>query len=149
MVAWVRCLAVLAFAGLAGSVGAQGMRDAAPLVVRNDPGGLLTTRLTQIRQLASSGRPVRIEGRYCYSTCTMLITLPGACVDPETVFGFHGPSRFGAPLTPEEFENASRVIAAHYPAPLRDWYLREGRMTISGFYRISGAELIRLGVRAC
>ena len=50
--------------------------DEAPLVVLNDRGGLLKTRLRQIKSLRAQGRPIEIRGGICYSTCTMLMGLP-------------------------------------------------------------------------
>lgn len=120
-----------------------------PLVIRNDRGGLLDTRLRQLHTLRESGRPVMITGRVCYSTCTMLIGLPQTCVSPKTTFGFHGPSSYGRRLSPDRFEWASNVIAHYYPPALKQWYLAEGRHKIIGLHRISGAQLIAMGVKQC
>lgn len=120
-----------------------------PLVVGNDRGGLLDTRLHQLRQLRESGQPVMITGSVCFSTCTMLIGLPQTCVSPRTTFGFHGPSSYGRKLSPQRFEWASQVIAQYYPPALKQWYVTTGRHRTSGVYRISGSELIRMGIRQC
>nr|WP_317056585.1 hypothetical protein [Roseovarius sp. W115] len=120
-----------------------------PLVVRNDRGGELKKRLHQLSELRQSGRPVEIRGGVCFSTCTMFLSLPQTCVLPRTTFGFHGPSSYGRPLAPKVFEEASHVIADHYPPALRRWYLETGRYRIRTLYRIRGAKLIELGVQAC
>ena len=122
---------------------------AQPYVVRNDRGGLVRDRLRELHDLRASGRPVEIRGRICFSTCTMLLGLPQTCIDPETVFGFHGPSRRGRALPPEEFEYYSQVIAQYYPKPLRNWYIEEGRTRIRGIFRIRGREIIRMGLKSC
>lgn len=119
------------------------------LIVRNDRGGGLVARLHQIRALKTSGRQVRITGRVCYSTCTMLLGLPQTCISPQTEFGFHAPQRPGRPLDAETFDYASRVIAEYYPAPLKRWYLKTGRYRTRGLYRIDGARLIAMGVPRC
>ncbi|SIS69692.1 hypothetical protein [Phaeovulum vinaykumarii] len=119
------------------------------VVISNDRGGVIANRVKQINDLAASGVPVEVKGQVCLSTCTMFVGLPNACIHRYTTFGFHGPSSYGRPLPPESFEYWSQVIASYYPAPLRDWYLREARYEINDLYRIRGAELIRMGVPEC
>ncbi|MEP4037921.1 hypothetical protein [Pseudophaeobacter sp.] len=120
-----------------------------PYVVGNDRGGFVRDRLIELRNLRSSGRQVEIRGRVCYSTCTMLLGLPNACVSPNTTFGFHGPSQSGRRLSPEKFDFYSRVIAANYPQELNDWYMQTGRKRINSIYKIKGSQIIKMGVRAC
>ncbi len=120
-----------------------------PLIVRDDHGGQIVQRAREVEALRRSGRDVRIVGSVCYSSCTMLVGLPEACVSRDTVFGFHGPSRSGQRLDRARFERASALIAAHYPAPLRNWYMATARHELRGLHRMTGADLIRMGVRAC
>ncbi|WP_281982821.1 hypothetical protein [Thalassorhabdomicrobium marinisediminis] len=120
-----------------------------PQVVGNDRGGLLYDRLVALRDLRASNTGVQIRGRVCYSTCTMYLGLPDVCVSPQTTFGFHGPSSYGRRLASADFEMTSRMIAAHYPAPLRNWYLSEGRYRLSGLYYLDGQQIINMGIRAC
>lgn len=121
----------------------------APYVVGNDRGGYLHDRLVELGNLQRNGTRVQIRGRVCYSTCTMFLGLSGTCVDPNTTFGFHGPSKSGRRLAPQQFDYFSQVMADYYPTQLRDWFMREGRHRISGVYKIKGAELIRMGVKSC
>ena len=118
--------------------------------IRDDPGGAIGARVRQVAALRAEGARVRITGG-CWSSCTMLLALPGACVTPSARLGFHGPGsgRYGIALSPAAFERWSRVMASHYPEPLRGWYLREGRNITVGFTVMRGAELIRLGIPAC
>lgn len=118
-------------------------------VVGSDRGGYLHDRLIELSNLQQRGVRVEIRGKVCYSTCTMFLGLPGACVDPATTFGFHGPSRGGRRLTQEKFDYFSRVMAQYYPAPLQSWFMAEGRNRISGVHKIKGSEIIRMGVPAC
>jgi hypothetical protein len=120
-----------------------------PLVVRNDRGGLLRERLRQIGQLRQQSRPVEIRGAVCFSTCTMFLGLPDTCISPQTTFGFHGPSSYGRALDADTFNRASRVIASHYPAELKTWYMDKARFKIRSIYRVKGEQIIRMGVRAC
>lgn len=120
-----------------------------PLVINNDRGGTLRARLLELAALRRESRPVEIRGNVCFSTCTMFIGLPDACVSPSTTFGFHGPSSYGRPLDTATFNQASEVIASHYPPVLRAWYMEEGRYRINRVYRVSGQNLIDMGVRSC
>lgn len=81
----------------------------------------------------------------------MYLALPKACVTPDAVLGFHGPSSriYGISLPPESFEHWSRVMAAHYPEPIKTWFLKKGRFRTVGFYMYSGQQLIDMGIRQC
>lgn len=123
--------------------------SSAIMVIGNDQGGLVSRRAEEISRILAQGTHVEIRGQVCYSACTMYLGMPDTCVLPQTSFGFHGPSHYGRRLSARDFEYWSQVIASHYPDPLRNWYLTEGRTRISDYFRISGSELIRLGVRQC
>lgn len=119
--------------------------------VRNDSGGVLDERVTEIAHLRATGEQVRIGG-YCNSACTMYLGLPNACVSPRAVFGFHGPMSqfYGMPLLADEFEHWSRVMASHYPEPIRTWYMQEARYALTDTRDVTGRTLIKLGAaKAC
>lgn len=118
-------------------------------VVGSDRGGYLHDRLIELNNLQRNNVRVEIRGRVCYSTCTMFLGLPGACVDPQTTFGFHGPSRSGRRLAQKDFDYFSQVMANYYPQPLKEWFMAEGRNRTSGVYKIKGSQIIRMGVPAC
>lgn len=123
---------------------------AEPYVVRDDHGGSVHERLKDISALRASGRATEIRGLVCHSSCTMLLGLEEVCVQPRTRFGFHGPSRSGAPLKMEEFDAVSRLIASHYPPDLREWYMVFARHSLDRLHILSGSELIAMDVaRAC
>ncbi|MEL7175094.1 MAG: hypothetical protein AAGK28_01085 [Pseudomonadota bacterium] len=119
------------------------------LVVRNDRGGSVGTRAREIAHLRAADRAVELRGRVCLSSCTMYLSLRRVCVSPSTTFGFHGPSYYGRPLSAHDFEHWSHVIADHYPAALKDWYLTTGRYRSRGYFRMKGSDLIRMGVAQC
>lgn len=123
----------------------------ATLVVGNDGGGSVEARVAAVRQLQESGTRVEIRGGYCLSACTMYLALTDLCTTPQTVFGFHGPASevYGIGLTPAAFEHWSRVMARHYPEPIRSWYLSVARNRTMGFYSVRGRDLIEMGVAAC
>ena len=119
------------------------------VVVGNDRGGYVGQRATEIDWLRAQGSRVEIRGNICYSTCTMYLGAGDVCVSPATTFGFHGPSRNGSPLPPQQFDHWSQVMARYYPAGLREWFMATGRYEQTGLYRISGSELIRMGLPSC
>lgn len=61
-----------------------------PIVIYNDDGGNVTGYILRRNELASSGRRVVFQG-YCASACTMLITIPNACLGRNATVGFHAP----------------------------------------------------------
>jgi len=139
-IAAIACLALTPSATIAQESSSSRMYE-----VRNDRGGTLRARLFEIQNLRQSGQPVRISGSVCQSTCTMFLGLPQTCISPQTEFGFHGPSSFGIPLSPEVFEQASRIIADHYPDAIKQWYMTKARHSIWGLHRIPGSQIIDWG----
>lgn len=123
---------------------ALGILAQGPLVITNDPGGVVAYRAVRVAALGD--REVRIEGR-CASACTMFLAAPNVCVTPDARLSFHGPSHFGIPLPRADFDYWSRVIANHYPESLSVWFMSVGRF---GEYSIDGAGVIANGwARAC
>jgi hypothetical protein len=104
-------------------------------IIISDPGGPIAARAALI---AVESEPAEIRGT-CASACTM--HLATGCVWPKAVLIFHGPA---AP--PESFDHWSAAMARHYPPAIADWFMAEGRY---GQWRMTGAEAIRLGARAC
>ena len=133
---------------LAGSPGAEAGQI---VVIRNDPGGAVDDRMRLVQSYRQSGKQVEIRSGYCLSACTMYLGLSSTCIAPDTVFGFHGPSSqmYGISLPPAAFEHWSTVMAAHYPEPLKSWFLKKGRYRTVGFYNYSGRQLINIGIREC
>ena len=66
------------------------LASCSPVVeIRNNYGGEID--LFYDWRLRLEETPVRIGG-HCHSACTMLLTLPLACVEPTAILGFHGAS---------------------------------------------------------
>ena len=119
--------------------------------VRNHPGGYLPRIVHEVEALRSTRQEVRIDGGYCFSACTVYLSLERACVAPYTQFGFHAPTdpETGAPLTGRAFEAATTHVARYYVPELAAWWIREGRYVQRGMALRTGAELIAMGYRAC
>lgn len=137
------CLSVLCVAGMANG------QTAPAKIIGDDRGGLIGARVIEIAQINAQNHRIELRGRICYSSCTLYLGADDLCIMPDTIFGFHGPSRHGAPLAASQFEHWSQVMANHYNAPLRDWFLRDARHQIDQIRRIRGAQLIALGYPAC
>lgn len=118
------------------------------LVIRDDPGGRVDVRFYQIKELKASGQKVELRGA-CYSSCTMFLGLrDNVCVAANAQFGFHGPSFYGIPQGQEWTKVWGEFIASYYPVAVQKWYASEV-MWSQSMRRLSGAELIRLGVKEC
>lgn len=140
---------VLIVYGASASAQTSARLQSSPMVVHNDRGGLLRARLLSLGELRQSQRPIKITGALCYSTCTMYLGLPQTCISSDTTFGFHGPSSYGRNLDQRMFERASLIISNYYPPALRSWYLSTGRYRVSGLYKISGKQIVEMGVKEC
>lgn len=139
---------MLGFAAVGGAVPPAVAQTTNAMIVTSDRGGLLGQRSDAIQLLRASGQRVELRG-LCLSACTMYLSLPNVCVAPTAVFGFHGPSRNQKRLPQREFEHWSEVMADNYREPLRSWYMSEARYTITGYHKISGADLIAMGYPSC
>ncbi len=142
------CLAAVLAASLISTALAVSANTGA-LVIGNDRGGIIGTRVDEISRLISAKRRVEIRGRICLSSCTMYLGAGDICVDPNTRFGFHGPSYYGQPLQPEYFEYWSDVIASHYPPTIQRWFMTRARYETQSYITLLGSELIRHGVPQC
>jgi len=121
------------------------------VIIRDDRGGGVIERARLIEAYQANGTRIEIRGNYCLSACTMFLRLSETCIMPTTRFGFHGPSSpvYGIALSSASFDQWSRVMAAHYPEPLRSWFMEEGRQRIVGFHEFSGRQLINMGISRC
>lgn len=121
-----------------------------PVIIGDDGGGRIATRLEDIERYKEQGREVRITGNSCFSSCTLYLGLENVCVYPKTRFGFHGPNWYGlARMEGEVFERISRIVVEYYPGFLQDWFMNEARYEFWNFRVLRGAELIRHGIKEC
>lgn len=127
----------------------RSQQPGATIVINGDPGGSVRARHDEIEEINRLGQRVEIRRGTCMSSCTMFLGADNVCVSPQASFGFHGPYRFGEKLSQGEFDQWSRIIASYYPAAVRDWYMTKARYKTYTATRLSGAELIRLGVPRC
>ncbi|MDB6177254.1 hypothetical protein PAF17_06995 [Paracoccus sp. Z330] len=85
----------------------------------NDKGGNVMEMAQRRSKLARSGKQVRIRG-YCRSACTMLITLPNACIGPKARIGFHAPRIPNTTIIPPIVD---QIMGNYYRNGIRaKWY---------------------------
>lgn len=116
-------------------------------VLTDHPGGSIREHAEWAEDMRAAGhRPVFAEGRTYRSAVIMLLSVPGACVEPGAVFVFHGPSWNGQPMGEADALYWSKEIARHYPAKLGRWFMTKGRFAT---YRANSAWVIAMGAKAC
>jgi hypothetical protein len=108
-------------------------------------GGEVTRFLELFAVLRQSGERIVIDGP-CYSACTLVLsTIPHGrlCVTRRAVLGFHAP-RLVDDYGQEYFApEATHVMGAAYPAPIRNWISRHGGLTQRPIF-LRGRELMAL-----
>jgi hypothetical protein len=113
--------------------------------IEASPGGEATSFIHFFETLRASRQRVVVDGP-CFSACTLvLIIVPRSriCVTRRAVFGFHAAKavdQFGREYPAPE---ATRVVAAAYPAPIRKWIRRHGGLTRAPIF-LGGRELARM-----
>jgi len=106
------------------------------------PGGQIGPYLRLFSAMQESGERVVIDGP-CLSACTLvLMTLPRQriCVTPRAILGFHAATSrdfYGRRVYEPE---ASDVVLAAYPGPVRPWIIRHGGLS-SRLLLLRGREL--------
>lgn len=101
-----------------------------------------------IQRYNQSGELFRIEGK-CQSSCTRLLAIKNACVDPNATLLFH------AALFPKEKDQKppparqAAMLNSYRPA-LRDYLVKNHYVDTFEFHAISGRDIIqKFGYRAC
>lgn len=116
------------------------------LDIWNDKGGNVVHMIQRRNDLQHSARPIRIRG-VCDSACTILTTLPNACLGPRLTIGFHAPripgTRFIPPLVDE-------IMGEYYRAGIRERWFGGWNRSLA-IHRITAREYVRLDpqVRIC
>lgn len=114
--------------------------EPAPVVVVRDIGGVVADYQRQTALYRSQNREVRLHE--CRSACTLALSLPNVCVYKSSVLRFHQAYDWN---TKEVDHRVSDQLFRSYPQAVR---ARLGYLTRK-YKSLSGAELIRLGVRDC
>lgn len=107
--------------------------------VMNDSGGNVLQMAQRRADLARSGKEVRIRG-YCRSACTMLITLPNACLGPGARIGFHAPRIPNTTIIPPLVD---QIMGDTYRNGIRDRWFAGWNRSLE-MQVITAADYVRL-----
>lgn len=117
----------------------------ADIRILSSPGGRIGPFLDLFEVVRESGERVVIDGP-CLSACTLVLSIVPEgriCVTRRAVLGFHAawsPDRRGRQVTQRE---ASDLVLATYPGPIRAWIARRGGLTPRTLL-LRGRELARI-----
>ena len=121
----------------------------ADIVIRNDPGGLISNHVAEFSRIRAAGERVVIDGR-CYSACTLVLGMiprERLCVTGRARLGFHAAWAYA----PDGSKVASPVGNSQlwdlYPPEVRGWIARRGGLTPK-LMVLRGRELTAM-YRAC
>jgi hypothetical protein len=106
------------------------------------PGGPVGPYLKLFSVLRQSGQRVVIDGP-CFSACTLVLSaMPRdrICVTRRAMLGFHAPRWIDVHGREYPASAETRLVAATYPAVVRDWIKRHGGLTPKVIY-LRGREL--------
>jgi hypothetical protein len=118
------------------------MPASAEVRIEASPGGEARSFIEFFEELRQSRQRVVIDGP-CFSACTLvLVIVPRSriCVTPRAVFGFHAAKAIDQYGREYPAPEATRVVAAAYPTPIRNWIRRHGGLTRTPIF-LSGREL--------
>jgi len=122
-----------------------------PLVIGNNPGGLVAQFAAQEQQLEAQGRGVVVRGR-CASACTVVLHNPNVCVAPGGSFMFH--KAFLGIKTPHgllrgpDDEQTTAFLMSWYPSGVRAWIAAHGGLRDQPL-NMSAPAAWSVGVRRC
>src|SRR5215469_3292122 len=95
----------------------------AAMRIEDDHGGQIGAYITKFQRLRSSGQSVVIDG-LCASACTLVLgAVPRdkICVTSRATLGFHAAYDFGANGRTITNPEATMMLYATYPRPVRHW----------------------------
>jgi hypothetical protein len=106
------------------------------------PGGQVGAFLDLFARVRASGERVVIDGP-CLSACTLVLSMvpdERICVTRRAVLGFHGARSVDRRGRSSAEPEASELVLATYPAPVRSWIRRRGGLN-SRLLLLRGREL--------
>jgi hypothetical protein len=109
------------------------------------PGGEAEAFLGFFSVLRRSGERVVIDGP-CFSACTLVLsTIPRdrICVTQRAILGFHAAQLVDDRGRKYRAPEATRLVAASYPADVRDWIQQHGGLTAKPIF-LRGRQLAAL-----
>ncbi len=105
-----------------------------------DPGGEIDDYYLE----ATLAQDVEILG-LCASACTMFLSAPRVCIDPDAELRFHSAYDDDGKLNAE----GSRMMLSTYPRAIRAWVERHHALDSKKLTFMTGHDAIALGVPSC
>jgi hypothetical protein len=143
-----KLLAILAALALQSpAVQAAGLLDRSanrlPDLVDQDNGGNLLKRIEFVEKHRNDYiYRLPLE---CFSSCTLLLGISGACVSQGAVLYFHGATIDGQ-LAPAYLNN---YAASYYPANVRRWVAAHHALQKTSFTRMTWQQATAIGIKLC
>jgi hypothetical protein len=120
----------------------------AELRIVSSPGGEVGSYMRLFAMVRQSGERVIIDGP-CLSACTLVLSAvpeDRICITRRAILGFHAARRLDERGQLYAAPHETRLLAATYPAPIRNWIERNGGLTekplflnsrqLAAFYRL-------------
>jgi hypothetical protein len=110
--------------------------------ILSSPGGQVGAFLDLFARVRASGERVVIDGP-CLSACTLVLSMvpdERICVTRRAMLGFHGARSVDRRGRSSAEPEASELVLATYPAPVRSWIRRRGGLN-SRLLVLRGREL--------
>ena len=140
MVSWTRIILTLVLAVTLWAIASVLAR--AEVRILASPGGEVGEFLDLFERVRESGERVVIDGP-CLSACTLVLSVvpeSRICVTRRAVLGFHAARSIDRRGRLYAEPEASRLVLAAYPDPIRAWITRRGGLT-SRLLILRGREL--------
>lgn len=130
-----------------------------PIIIHDDPGGMVMQEIRWIDRLQISKTPVQIDGQ-CVSACTLILKLGDqVCITDNASLGFH--AAFDLKTGNILKEDSIEVAQAFYPKKIQDWYMQniiaaddteakanDGHVANKPIF-LNSKQLVSLGVKHC
>ncbi len=123
--------------------------SSADIVIRNNPGGLISEHVAEFSRIRSGGERVVIDGQ-CYSACTLVLGMiprERLCVTQRARLGFHAAWAYAPDGSKVASPLGNSQLWDLYPPEVRGWIARRGGLTPK-LMVLRGRELTAM-YRAC
>ena len=138
-----RLVLIAALALVPLTAGAEVRQNGRYIDIWSDKGGNVMQMVQRRAELARSGRPVRLRGS-CDSACTILTTLPNACIGPNATIGFHAPRIPGTSIIPPMVD---QIMGEYYRGGIRERWFGGWNRSLS-IHRVTAQQYVKLDPQA-
>jgi hypothetical protein len=117
-------------------------------VIKRDLGGPILEKASQI--YASKKPYAVLKGGVCASACTLIFSRPDTCVHKEARIIFHSPRGLGGTeLLDSDYKFYVSFMSLSYPPKVAKIFLERAEKSKNFQFELSGADMIKAGVKEC